>query len=103
MASPKTLRDLYIEELQDLYDAEQQILQALPKMAQAASHTELRTAFEQHHRQTEGQVRRLEQIFQKLGESPTGKKCKGTAGLIAEGEELIRHGGDPDTLDAGLI
>ena len=103
MASPRSLRDLYIEELQDLYDAEQQILQALPKMAQAASHAELRTAFEQHHRQTEGQVRRLEQIFQKLGASATGKRCKGTAGVIAEGEELIKQGGDPDTLDAGLI
>ena len=100
---PGSLRDLYIEELKDLYDAEQQILTALPKMEAAASHAELKKAFQQHRRQTEGQVRRLEQIFEKLGKSPTGKKCKGVAGLIAEGEELIRHGGDADTLDAGLI
>src|SRR4051794_31989053 len=98
--APKSLRDLYIEELKDLYDAEHQILQALPKMAQATSHAELRTAFETHRTQTEGQVRRLEQIFERLGEKPTGKECKGLAGLVAEGEELIKQGGDKDTLDA---
>jgi len=100
---PESLRDLYIEELRDLYDAEQQILQALPKMEQAASHAQLKKAFSQHHRQTEGHVRRLEQIFERLGEKTTGKKCKGLAGIVSENEELIRQGGDPDTMDAGLI
>jgi ferritin-like metal-binding protein YciE len=100
---PGSLRDLYLEELRDLFDAEQQILQALPKMEQAASDAQLKRAFSQHHRQTEGHVRRLEQIFERLGEKTTGKKCKGLAGIVSENEELIRQGGEPDTLDAGLI
>jgi len=99
----ETIRDLYVEELKDLYDAENQITKALPKMAKAASATELKSAFEQHLKQTEGQVTRLERIFQKLEESPGGKKCKGVAGLLAEGEELIKEDAEPEVRDAGLI
>jgi ferritin-like metal-binding protein YciE len=100
---PGTFRECYVEELRDLYDAENQILTALPKMAQAASHAELRKAFESHLRQTEGQVARLEKIFDALGEKPTGKKCVAMAGLIKEGDELIKEGLEPDVLDAALI
>lgn len=98
-----TLQDLFKEELQDLYSAETQITKALPKMATAASSPELRKAFEEHLRQTENQIKRLEQIFQKLGEKPGGKTCKGMEGLIKEGEELIKEKPDPAVLDAGLI
>jgi ferritin-like metal-binding protein YciE len=98
-----SLRDLYIEELQDLYDAEQQITRALPKMAQAASHADLKAGFQLHLQQTQGHIQRLEQIFQKLGQAPGGHTCKGVQGLIQEGEEGIRKAGDPDTLDAFLI
>jgi len=99
----ESMHSLFVHELQDLYDAETQILQALPKMAEAASSPELKKGFEEHRRQTEGQVQRLEQIFQQLNASSKGKKCKGMAGLIAEGEELIKEKADPDVKDAGLI
>ena len=89
----ETIRDLYVDELKDLYDAENQITRALPKMAKAASAVELKSAFEHHLKQTEGQVTRLERIFQKLEESPGGKKCKGVAGLLAEGEDLLKEDG----------
>jgi ferritin-like metal-binding protein YciE len=98
-----TLKDLFVEELQDLYSAETQITEALPKMAEAANAAELKRAFEQHLKQTEGQIERLEKIFEKLGEEPGGKECKGMAGLIEEGEELISEKPDPEVLDAGLI
>ena len=98
-----SLRDLYVEELQDIYSAEQQITKALPKMAQAAGSTALKAAFEEHLQQTQGQIQRLDQIFQKLGKSPGGKECQAMKGLVTEGEELIQEGGDADTLDAGLI
>jgi len=98
-----SLRDLYIEALNDLYDAEQQITRALPLMAQAASHPELRQAFEEHLRQTEGQIRRLDQVFSSLGQAPGGKPCRGVAALIEEAQEKIQRGGDADTLDAFLI
>jgi ferritin-like metal-binding protein YciE len=101
--SIKSLEDLYVEELKDLYDAEHQILEALPKLAQAASAAKLKTAFEQHEKQTEGQVKRLEQIFKERGESPKGKKCKGVAGLIVEGQELLKEDAEPEVRDAGLI
>ena len=99
----ESMQSLFLHELQDLYDAETQIVQALPKMAEAASAPELKRGFEEHLRQTEGQVKRLEQIFQQLDTSSKGKKCKGMAGLIAEGEELIKEKADPDVKDAGLI
>ena len=99
----QTLRDLYIEELKDLWSAEKMLVKALPRMAKAARHPELSKAFLTHLRQTEQQVKRLEQIFKDLGESPRGKKCIGMEGLIEEGQELLKEKPDPDVLDAGLI
>jgi len=99
----ETIKDLYVHELEDLYDAENQILMALPKMAEAASSPELRRAFEEHRGQTQGQVERLERIFQQMGEKPKGEKCKGMAGLLAEGEKLLKEKAEPDVKDAGLI
>ena len=98
-----SLEDLYVDELRDLYSAENQILKALPKMAKAASHRELQRAFTQHERQTQQHVRRLERIFKDLGKSPKGKKCVGMEGLIREGQELMREKPDREVLDAGLI
>jgi ferritin-like metal-binding protein YciE len=99
----KTLKDLYVEELRDLYSAETQITKALPKMAKAASDPKLKAAFEQHLEQTKGQITRLETIFRALGEKATGKTCKAMEGLVAEGEELIKEKPDAQVLDAGLI
>jgi ferritin-like metal-binding protein YciE len=99
----ETLRDLYVEQLQDLYSAETQIVAALPKMAKAASHTQLQSAFQEHLTQTQQHVQRLEQIFQQLGKKSGGQTCKGMAGLITEGEEMIKAKGDPAAIDAGLI
>jgi ferritin-like metal-binding protein YciE len=98
-----TLQELFKEELQDIYSAETQITKALPKMATAATSPELRKAFEEHLEQTENQIKRLEQIFKKLGEKPGGKTCKGMEGLLKEGDELIKEKPDPAVLDAGLI
>jgi ferritin-like metal-binding protein YciE len=99
-----TLKELYIEELRDLYNAEQQLTKALPKMAKASSDEELRSGFEEHLEQTKGHVQRLEQIFEKLGEKPEGKKCKGMEGLIAEGSEMIEEEDlEDEARDAGLI
>lgn len=98
------LKDLYIDELRDIYNAENQLTKALPKMAKAATSEELRAGFEEHLTQTRGHVERLEKIFSELGEKPTGKKCKGMEGLVKEGKEIIEEedrGGE--TLDAGLI
>jgi uncharacterized protein DUF892 len=81
------LKELYIDELKDLYNAENQLIKALPKMAKAASSDELRQGFEEHLEQTKGHVQRLEKIFQTLGDSPKGKTCKGMEGLIKEGSE----------------
>jgi ferritin-like metal-binding protein YciE len=99
----QTLRDLYIDELKDLWSAEKQLVKALPKMAKAATNSELSKAFTTHLRQTEQHVQRLEQIFNELGESPRGKKCIGMEGLIEEGEELVKEDPEPEVLDAGLI
>jgi ferritin-like metal-binding protein YciE len=98
-----TLHDLYVEELKDIYSAENQILKALPKMASAAKNNELRQAFEEHAEVTREQVKRLDTIFDELGTSPRGKHCKGMEGLIAEGNEMIGEDADPDVRDAGLI
>ena len=97
------LKHLYVEELKDLYSAENQLVKALPKMAKAATSEELRAAFEGHLDQTKEHVVRLEKIFKALGESPNGKKCKGMEGLIKEGGELIEEDPEPEELDAGLI
>ncbi len=101
--SLKSLQDLYVEELKDIYSAEKQILQALPKMAKAASNQELQLAFKNHLEVTKDQVTRLETIFDDLERKPQGKKCQGMAGLIEEGKELMEEEGDPDVKDAGLI
>jgi ferritin-like metal-binding protein YciE len=101
--SMNSLKDLYIEQLQDLYSAENQILKALPDMEKKAQHNGLKDAFREHHRVTEQQVKRLEEIFDDLGESPKGHHCKGMEGLIKEGQEMIKEDGDSDVIDAGLI
>jgi ferritin-like metal-binding protein YciE len=97
------LKHLYVEELKDLYGAENQLVEALPKMAKASSSEDLRAGFEAHLDQTKEHVARLEKIFKALGESPQGKKCKGMAGLIKEGAEMIEEDPAPEELDAGLI
>jgi ferritin-like metal-binding protein YciE len=98
-----SLRDLYITELKDLYDAEHRIIKALPKMAESANSPELRSAFEQHLDQTRGHVSRLEQIFQRLDEPAKGQKCKGIEGIIDEGEDLMDKDSAPAVCDAALI
>jgi ferritin-like metal-binding protein YciE len=103
MKSTNSLTDLYVNELRDLYSAEQQILKALPKMTDAASHAELRNAFETHRQQTERHVSRLQQIFDTMGESPKGEKCEGVEGIIKEGADLIDKDIDGSVRDAGLI
>jgi len=99
----ESLRDLYVDELKDVYNAEKQILKALPRMAKKASHEELRTAFEDHITVTEEQVRRLETIFDDLGLPARGKKCLGMEGLIAEGKEMMSEDAQPEVLDAAMI
>jgi len=98
-----TLKDLYVEEIKDLYSAEKQLIKALPKMAKAASDKQLQQAFRTHLRQTAEHAARLEQICKDLGVSPRGEKCVGMEGLIEEGSELIKENPNPDVLDAGLI
>jgi ferritin-like metal-binding protein YciE len=98
-----SLMKLYVDELKDLYNAENQLVKALPKMAKAANSEELRAGFEEHLEQTKGHVARLEQIFEVLDESPKGKKCKGMEGLVAEGGEMMEEDLEPEALDAGLI
>jgi ferritin-like metal-binding protein YciE len=98
-----TLRDVYIDELRDLYNAETQLTRALPKMAKASSNMELRQAFEEHLRQTSEHVSRLEQIFEMLEEKPTGKKCLGMEGLVKEGAETIQEDYEDPVLDAAII
>ena len=98
-----SLRELYVEELRDLYSAENQILKALPRMIRAASNKDLQRAFTLHERQTQQHVKRLDRIFRMLDESTRGKKCKGMEGLLEEGQELIKERPEPEVLDAGLI
>jgi ferritin-like metal-binding protein YciE len=97
------LRELYVDELKDIYNAENQLIKALPKMAKAANSDELRQGFEKHLEQTKGHVQRLEKIFKSLNESPKGKKCKGMEGLIEEGSEVIGEDFDGALMDAALI
>lgn len=98
-----TLRKLYVEELRDVYNAEQQLVKALPKMAKAASSDELREAIEAHLDETKGHVERLEEIFEGLDESPKGKTCQAMKGLIEEGSEILEEKGEESVLDAGII
>ena len=100
----ESLRDLYIEELRDIYNAENQLIKALPKMAKGATAEALRAAFEEHLEVTKQQVERLEKIFEKLEVSPKGKRCAAMEGLVEEGSELLeKKNADPDVLDAALI
>ena len=98
-----SLRQLYVDELKDLYSAETQLVKALPKMAKASSNAELRKAFEEHLRQTSEQVSRLEQIFEALQEKPTGKKCLGMEGLVKEGTETMQEKYSEPVMDAAVI
>ena len=98
-----SLRQLYVNELKDLYSAETQLVKALPKMAKASSNAQLRQAFEEHLRQTSEQVSRLEQIFEMLDEKPTGKKCLGMEGLVKEGAETMQEEYGDAVMDAALI
>ncbi len=97
------LKDLYIEQLRDLYSAETQLVAALPKMAQAATSADLKTAFQEHLTETKDQQKRLERIFSELGTSPQGETCKAMEGLIKEGEQVIQAMGQPAVKDAALI
>jgi len=99
----KSLRDLFVHELRDLYSAEQEILKALPKMAAAANSSELEECFEAHLSETKAQVERLEHIFQQMNESPQGKTCQGIKGLVDEGSTMISESAEPAVKDAGLI
>jgi ferritin-like metal-binding protein YciE len=97
------LKELFVDELKNIYSAETQLVKALPKMAKAAVSTELRNGFQEHLTQTEGHVTRLEQIFEGLDEKPTGKKCEGMAGLIKEGGEAAEEDYEGDVKDSALI
>ena len=103
MAQTAAMNDLFLDEIRDLYDAERQLTKALPKMAKASSSDDLRIAFQDHLKQTEGHVQRLEEIFVALGEKGTGKKCAAMTGLIKEGDALIGEIDQGPVRDAGLI
>ena len=99
----ESLQELYIDELRDIYDAEQQLVKALPKMAKTATNEELRAAFEQHLEQTQEHVARLERVFEELGEKPKRKTCEAMKGLLEEGKNMMEEDADEDVMDAGLI
>src|SRR5690349_17514665 len=103
MADTGTLHDAFIDELRDTYDAEKQLTKALPKLAKAASSPELREAFESHLEETQGQIARLEQVFESLEEKVRGKHCDGIAGIIEEGKSIMDEEFDDATMDACLI
>lgn len=95
--------NLFVDQLKDLFDAENQIVQNLPKVIQAATHTELKEALSEHLDETKNQVQRLKQIFKMLNENPTGKTCKAMKGLLEEGEEIAKRDEHASVKDAGLI
>jgi len=99
----ESLQDLFLNELKDIYNAEKQIVRALPRMAKAAEAPELEQAFTKHLRETEGHVERLERIFKLLGQTARGKTCKGMQGLLEEGKEILEEDGAPEVIDAALI
>jgi ferritin-like metal-binding protein YciE len=99
----ESLHELFLTELRDMYDAEHQIVKALPKMIDKAAHPELKAAFNEHLEQTQNQVTRLEQVFESLGEKAKAEKCKGMKGILEEGEDLAGESGDPAAVDAGII
>ena len=102
-AKEKTLEDLFLNTLKDIYYAEKQILRSLPKMAKAAEAEELREAFQTHKEETQGQIQRLEQIFEILGKRASGKTCESIQGIIAEGTEVMEEFAESEALDAGII
>jgi ferritin-like metal-binding protein YciE len=103
MADTGTLHDAFIDELRDTYDAERQLTKALPKLAKAATSPQLREAFETHLEETQGQIERLEQVFETLDEKVRGKHCDGIAGIIEEGKSVMEEDFDDATMDACLI
>lgn len=103
MAEENGLRDVYIDELRDLYDAEHRLVKALPKLAKAADSDELRSGFEEHLEQTKGHVQRLEQIFESMGEPAKAKKCKGIEGIIEEASETLEEDFEGAVMDAAII
>src|SRR6187549_402334 len=103
MAETGTLHDAFIDELHDTYDAEKQLTKALPKLAKAATNAKLRAAFETHLQETQGQITRLEQVFESLDEKVRGKHCDGIAGIIEEGKSVMEEDFDETTMDACLI
>ncbi|CEG09146.1 hypothetical protein BN961_02567 [Afipia felis] len=103
MAKAKTLKDLFHDTLKDIYFAEKKIMSALPKMAKAAQSDDLRAAFEKHLEETEGQVERLESVFEELGETTRGKTCDAIMGILDEGKEIMSEYKGAPALDAGLL
>ena len=103
MAESGTLHDAFIDELRDTYDAEKQLTKALPKLAKAATNAKLRAAFETHLQETQGQIQRLEQVFESLDEKVRGKHCDGIAGIIEEGKSIMEEDFDDLAMDACLI
>ncbi len=103
MAKHKTLEDLFLGHLKDLYYAERKIITALPKMAKAVNSDQLREAFEKHVEETKGQVERLQEVFKMMKEKPKGKTCPAILGLVEEGEEVMEEFEDSPALDAGLL
>ncbi len=99
----QSLQDLFVDQLRDLYNAENQLVKALPKMAKSADSEDLKTAFEAHLEETKGHVERIEQIFEKLGAKPGGKTCRAMKGLVEEGSEMMEEDAEPPVMDAGLI
>jgi ferritin-like metal-binding protein YciE len=103
MSKDKTLQDLFLDTLKDIYFAEKKILTALPKMAKAAQSDDLKAAFEKHEAETEEQVARLEQVFKSIGEAPKGKTCDAILGILDEGKEIMDEYKGMPALDAGLL
>jgi len=99
----ENLQQLFLKELRDLYDGENQITEALPKLAEAAHHPELKNVLQEHRNVTKQQIARLNRIFEVLNEKPTGESCQGIEGLLKEGKEFASAEGDPSTIDAGII
>jgi ferritin-like metal-binding protein YciE len=99
----KSLQDLFLSQLADMYDAEQRIVRALPKLSRAATCGKLQAAFENHLRETEGHVSKLEQVFESIGQKPTSQKCKATVGLLDEGEEMASDFKDTPAINAALV
>src|SRR5205814_836270 len=102
-AKDKHLNDLFLDTLKDIYYAEKQILKTLPKMAKAAQSEKLAAALEKHQDETEGQIERLEQIFELIGKPARGKKCEAIEGIIEEGKEIMSEYKGTSALDAGLL